>query len=102
MQDGAPAHSAADTLAELAERGIRVLKWPPYSPDLNPIEMVWNWMKDYIQERYEDSLTKYPALRQAVQEAWDAVPIEYLTELLQSMPARCRAVVEAEGGFTRF
>jgi len=44
MQDGAPGHAAADTKAELEARGVQVLSWPAYSPDLNPIEMCWNWM----------------------------------------------------------
>ncbi|KAK8086072.1 transposable element tc1 transposase [Apiospora phragmitis] len=42
MQDGAPAHSASDTILDLQERGIQIIQWPPYSPDLNPIEMCWN------------------------------------------------------------
>ena len=42
MQDGAPGHSAGDTLRELSERGIYPIFWPAYSPDLNPIETVWN------------------------------------------------------------
>ena len=40
MQDGAPGHSAANTSLELREQGIEVIYWPPYSPDLNPIEKV--------------------------------------------------------------
>lgn len=46
MQDNAPSHHASETIQELKERGIKVISWPPYSPDLNPIESVWNKMKD--------------------------------------------------------
>jgi transposase len=48
MQDGAPGHSAAYTQEQLLERGIRPIFWPAFSPNLNPIEAVWNNMKDYI------------------------------------------------------
>lgn len=41
-------------------------------------------------------------LRIALQEAWDAVPEHFLIELLESMPERCKAVIEAGGGHTRF
>ena len=44
MQDGAPGYAAADIKADLRERGITVIFWPPYSPDLNPIERVWHMM----------------------------------------------------------
>lgn len=42
MQDGAPGHAAAETQENLRERGIVVMEWPPFSPDLNPIESCWN------------------------------------------------------------
>lgn len=51
MQDGAPSHRNLLTLDELHERGIYPIDWPPYSPDLNPIEQIWDWMKDWIGDR---------------------------------------------------
>ena len=52
MQDNAPAYAAAATLQDLRERGIFSIKWLVFSPDLNPIENVWNKMKDYIEAYY--------------------------------------------------
>jgi transposase len=46
MQDRALGHAKKETLADLIERGIRKLSWPPFSLDLNPIETVWNWTKE--------------------------------------------------------
>lgn len=62
MYDNAPAHAAAKTVAELAARGIRVILWPPFSPDLNPIEKVWNKMKNYIEEHFPEHMS-YTRLR---------------------------------------
>ena len=76
MQDGAPGHAAGVTKDELRERGIITIYWPPYSPDLNPIETIWNWMKDWIEERYGDINHSYDNLRQYVKEAWEAITEE--------------------------
>jgi hypothetical protein len=59
-------------------------------------------MKDWIQERYNDNLRGYDQLRTAITEAWNAVPESYLLELLESMPARCQAVIDADGKHTRY
>ena len=40
MQDGALGHTSRDTQKDLREQGIIVIFWPPFSPDLNPIEKV--------------------------------------------------------------
>ena len=46
MQDNAPRHTAKLTLENLAEREIHPIFWPAFSPDLNPVETVWNKIKD--------------------------------------------------------
>lgn len=103
MQDGAASHSSRDTISELKERGIQLLKWPPYSPDLNPIETCWNWMKDWLEDNYQiEENPSYDKLRMYVKEAWEALPNSFLQEQLATMPARMQAVIAAEGLHTRF
>jgi transposase len=102
MQDHAPGHAAKYTIDELESRDIQLIFWPPYSPDLNPIETVWNTMKDWIQARYLDDKLSYKILRKAVIEAWDAIGENELAELLNSMPQRCQAVIDANGLYTKF
>jgi transposase len=101
MQDGAPGHAAGDAKQELEERGISVIFWPAYSPDLNPIETVWNQMKDYIQDKFPEKLS-YDQLRNAVREAWDTITVRQLGELIDSMRERCQAVIDANGMHTKF
>ena len=106
MQDNAPAHASERTIKEFQERHIDPIDWPPNSPDLNPIEAVWDKMKDYVQERYPSlgrgKQRTHDELRAIVQEAWNSVPDEYLDDLIESMPKRCRAVLEADGGPTKY
>ena len=101
MQDGAPGHAAGNTATELQERGIEVIYWPPFSPDLNPIEKVWHIMKNYLQDNFPENMS-YDRLRDAVKEAWGTVRQHEFRELIESMPARCQAVIEANGLFTRY
>ncbi len=99
MQDNARGHSAKATVADLGQRGIQCIEWPPYSPDLNPIEYVWDWMKDYIEEHYGHlGDPGYERRRIWVNEAWEAVPDWYLYQLFTSMPKRCLDVIAAHGG----
>lgn len=103
MQDGASSHTAFSTLEELDMRGIEVIDFPLYSPDLNPIEPCWNWMKDYIQLHYGHiQQPSRQTLYSWVKEAWDALPVEYCIQQLLSMHERCQAVIDANGGHTRF
>jgi hypothetical protein len=78
-----------------------MIRWPPFSPDLNLIEMVWNWMTNYLQANFPGNMT-LSELRIALREAWDAIPADSLHDLLKYMPERCRAVIEAGGGRNRF
>ncbi|EED19447.1 Hsp40 co-chaperone Jid1, putative [Talaromyces stipitatus ATCC 10500] len=73
-EDGAPGHTSKETIEELHSRGIYPIYWLAFSPDLNPIEAVWNWMKDWIQEQYpDDEQFSYDRLREVVRAAWDAL-----------------------------
>ena len=45
MQDNAPSHSAKKTKKFLVDEGVSFMDWPPNSPDLNPIENFWSFLK---------------------------------------------------------
>jgi transposase len=99
MQDNALTHNARATRTALQEMGITQLIWPPLSLDLNPIEHVWKWMKDWLEKR---PVTSIAALKLQVREAWEAVLEEFLLKLIKSMPKRMKRVIEANGGNTKY
>jgi transposase len=102
MQDNAPGHAHSTTVQDLIERGIQWIEWPAFSPDLNPIENVWNWMKEWIWNHYPEDKMSYEKLRKAVMEAWEAVPDDYLQNLVKSIKERCQAVIAANGMHTKY
>lgn len=92
MQDGASGHRAKFTQNELKERDIHPIFWPPYSPDLNPIESIWDWMKDYLQRNYGNPKMNYKQLRNSVQEAWNEVPEDLLESLVGETRSTCTCI----------
>ena len=102
MQDNAPSHAAKDTRKELEDRGIYLIFWPAYSPDLNPIETVWMEMKDWLQVNYPQTTTSYDQLRERVTQAWKAVGEDLLKKLVEEMPRRCQDVIDANGLHTKW
>ena len=64
-------------------------------------------MKQWISDKYgvsieNNSRLAYTRLKEIVQEAWDAITEDDLFCLLNSMKARCQAVINAQGGHTRY
>ena len=107
IQDNAPSHRSQKTTRNLQRRRIRYKKWPPYSPDLNLIEHVWDWMKDYIEThyfktRYDPMKISLEELRRIIWEAWEAVPESFIESLVDSWWRRCQAVIDAHGGPTKY
>lgn len=101
VQDNAPPHTARDTVRFLEQQDVEVMDWPARSPDMNPIEHVWDQMGIWIRDMAFPPST-VAELQQAVRQAWDAVGPQRVRRLVESMPRRVRAVLAARGGNTRY
>ncbi|UYV80948.1 hypothetical protein LAZ67_19002252, partial [Cordylochernes scorpioides] len=95
QQDNARPHTAR--ISQQALQDVQMLPWPPYSPDLSPIEHVWDIIGRRLhalpQPRSEDELW------QMVEREWRAIPQDAIRTLIDSLPRRvaaCIAVREQE------
>ena len=92
QQDNARAHTARVTREFLQRQGITVHPHPALSPDLNPIENLWDFMKRQLEGRQPRPRT-LQELQQAIQDVWRQVPMNLVNNLVGSMYRRCRDVV---------
>lgn len=101
MDDNAKPHRSRMVDEYLIEAGIERMVWPPRSPDLNPIEHVWDHLKRRVRSR-NPSPSSLEELETAVLEEWDNIPQDFIENLFKSMERRLRDVIRARGGNTRY
>lgn len=101
MQDGAPCHTAKSVKKYLEDEKIPVLRWPGNSPDMNPIENVWEFLK---RELAKEKITTKQFLIERIIHHWNHN--EKLKEIalrcIESMPRRVEALIKAKGGSTKY
>ena len=106
MHDNAPIHKAERVAQYFEDNSIQVLDWPPYSPDLNPIEHCWFPLKKAVHAAEFDTLRGEGGVRETLARilphAWESLEDDFLTSLIESMPRRIEAVIEADGWYTGY
>jgi hypothetical protein len=85
----------------LNQNHIRVLPWPALSPDLSPIEHVWDELGRRVCHRQNPPET-LQELHDALVHECNNIPQAFIQRLIGSMRRKCEAVVAARGGHTRY
>ena len=98
LHDRAPSHTARATRALLQANRINVLLRPSLSPDLNPIEHIWDLIGQRVRSRIPLTIRD---LERFVVEEWNGIAQLTLRNYIASMLSRCQAVVNVNGGHTR-
>ncbi|UYV71877.1 hypothetical protein LAZ67_9000828 [Cordylochernes scorpioides] len=92
QQDNARPHTTR--ISQQALQDVQMLPWPPYSPDLSPIEHVWDIIGRRLhtlpQPRSEDELW------QMVEREWRAIPQDAIRTLFDSLPRRVAACIAGQ------
>jgi len=101
QQDNDPKHTSKKTKEWLEAEGVRVLPWPAQSPDLNPIEHMWHYLKLRLST-YERKATSIHELWERVDKEWNDIAPDMCKRCIDSMPARVKAVIASKGGYTKY
>ena len=97
QQDNASCHKAKLTKEFLQNNGIQVMEWPPYSPDLNPIENLWAILKQKLsQEGYSNRNELITNVRRIWTEDCDIQ--RHCRTLSDSLSNRIRKCIRNKGG----
>jgi len=99
LQDNDPKHKSVLVRTWLFNNGIQCIDFPPYSPDLNPIENLWADLARRVEQFQCETMEE---LQDIVAEEWKKTPKKLLRTLARSMPKRCQAVIDAKGDHTKY
>lgn len=99
QQDNDPKHTSKlcqNYLNQLERQGkLKVMVWPAQSPDLNPIELLWDQLDRQVRQQNPTSINHLWSL---LQTEWAKITAETLENLLRRMPKLCNAVIKSRGG----
>jgi transposase len=94
------------TFAE--EHALTVVAWPPYSPDLNPIENCWEVLKKKLQKQHpelkflKNNSIAIDLLERYAFAIWDEIRVEVFFNCIRSMPKRLGKLRAARGWYIAY
>lgn len=94
QQDNWTVHTAGTSREWFDRHGVDLIEWPAWSPDLNPIEELWNDLKRRVYARHPKSMEQ---LEQLITEEWAATDLAFIRRICRRMPHRLQAVIANNG-----
>jgi transposase len=94
QQDNASPHTAGTSRAWFHSHGIDLIDFPPWSSDLNPIENLWNDLKQRVYAHHPKTME---ALEHWIVEEWQATDLNYISHICLNMPQRLQLVLANKG-----
>ena len=70
------------------------IDWPSQSPDINPIENLFAWVKQTLIKRGPKNITE---LKEELTDVWENINADFLKNFWDSMPRRCQLVIDNNG-----
>ena len=99
MQDNMHCHKAITVLSFLEEEEIAIMKWPPQSSNMNPLENVWKIIGERAQNRNPQNIDD---LWGFLKEEWRSIITTFCKKLIGSCGRRCNEVIQCKGKLTKY
>jgi transposase len=94
QQDNWTVHTANTSQAWFHTHGVDLIDWPAWSPDLNPIEELWNDLKSRVYARHAKTMEE---LERFITEEWAATDLNFIARICRNMPHRLQGVIANNG-----
>ena len=101
QQDNARPHVARIVLDSFSAQHIQLFPLPAYSPDMSPIEHVWDMVGRRLALNPRPTASK-DKLWVRIQRIWNSLTQTDIQHLFDSMPRRIEALIAARGGHTKY
>jgi hypothetical protein len=85
----------------LQQEAVQTIPWPAMSPDMNPIEHVWDFIGRKINQRIP-KCQNIDELRTDILQEWQQFPQERFRRLVRSMTRRVTELHNKRGGYIRY
>jgi len=99
QQDNDPKHKSKVARLFFENNNVNILEWPPQSPDLNPIEHLWDHLDRNICQRARYSKATFLG---ALKREWSKIDDQTVKRLIKSVPNRLQEVIKANGYQTSY
>lgn len=99
QQDNDPKHTSRVAKKFFEDNSVTVLDWASSSADLNPIEHLWNDVKNALSTQ---NISNLDQLFEKAKSAWESISVERCRSLIMSMQRRCAAVIKQKGFATKY
>jgi hypothetical protein len=99
LHDNSPIFKSGIVQRWVHNKGIQLIDFPPYSPDINIIENFW----PRVCALMDNAHARTPeAVEAAFHDAWNDIPLDLYIDYAHSMPHRIAAIIEANGDATKY
>jgi len=99
QQDNDPKHRAIKTREFICDQVPKLLEWPSYSPDINPIENLWAIIKKRVEKQVNEIVRKEKSISVSrwhglIKKEWEDIFVELCLNLVKGMPGRINEIME--------